>query len=477
MHTKKIQDSLMATSCIRIFILLLSSSFCKSSDQLTHTKPLFPSDELISKGGDFALGFFSPASSNSSLHLGIWYNNIPERTYVWVANRDNPITAAPSTALAITNSSDMVLLDPNGHSVWTTMSNSIARGAGAYAVLLDSGNFVLQLPNGTETWQSFDHPTDTILPTMRFVLSYKDKAVGRLVSWKSPDNPSSGDFSYSSDPSAPTLQAFAWHGIRPYYRNGVANDASVISAGKYLPNRSSMLFETEAELRDEFYFVFTVSPGSPFMHMTLDYKGWFKLLVWNTHSSSWTSFYERPTNTFDLYASCGPYGYSDFTVAPMACRCLDGFEPNGLNFSRGCRRIEELECDKQSQFVTLREMRVPDKFLHIMNRSFDECTAECSNNCSCTAYAYANLSKIGAMGDSSRCLVWSGELIDVAKLRGGEPLYLRLAGSHDKTRSSIKIVLPIIACLMLLTCVALDLQIQRQTAQERNPEENGAGIL
>jgi hypothetical protein len=74
-------------------------------------------------------------------------------------------------------------------------------------------------------------------------------------------------------------------------------------------------------------------------------------------------------------------------------------------------------------------MKVPDKFLHVQNKSFAECVVECSRNCSCTAYAYANLSKAGAMADPSRCLVWSGELTDVGKATAGENLYFRLSDS------------------------------------------------
>jgi hypothetical protein len=74
-------------------------------------------------------------------------------------------------------------------------------------------------------------------------------------------------------------------------------------------------------------------------------------------------------------------------------------------------------------------MKVPDNFLHIRNRSLDECAAECSRNCSCTAYAYSDLSSAGAMADPSRCLVWSGELIDAGKSTSGENMYIRLADS------------------------------------------------
>ena len=49
------------------------------------------------------------------------------------------------------------------------------------------------------------------------------------------------------------------------------------------------------------------------------------------------------------------------------------------------------------------------------------------------AYAYANISA-ASTGDTSRCLVWTGDLVDTGKAAGfGRELYLRLAGSHGKS--------------------------------------------
>ncbi|KQJ84813.1 putative G-type lectin S-receptor-like serine/threonine-protein kinase At1g61610 isoform X2 [Brachypodium distachyon] len=436
---------------ILIFFLLLISSFCKSDDQLTRTKPLTDHDILISKDGDFALGFFSPDSSNKSFYLGIWYHSIPgARTVVWVANRDDPITTPSSAKLAITNGSQMILSSSEGRNIWATTSNIATGGAEAYAVLLNTGNFVLRLPNTTDIWQSFDHPTDTILPTMKFWMNYKAQVIMRLVAWKGPDDPSSGDFSCSGDPSSPGLQWLIWHGTMAYARGTTLNGVSVTSS-PYLSNASSVLYVTGVNLGDEFYFMLTVSNGLPLARVTLDYTGVLGFTSWNNHSSSWSVISENPKAPCDLYASCGPFSYCDLTGTAPKCQCLDGFEPNDFNFSRGCRRTLELKCDKQSRFVTLPRMKVPDKFLHIKNRSFDECTAECTGNCSCIAYAYANA---GAATDSSRCLVWTGDLVDTGKtVNYGDNLYLRL--TVDKKSSAIKIVLPIVACLLLLTCIAL----------------------
>ncbi|VAH53753.1 unnamed protein product [Triticum turgidum subsp. durum] len=453
--------------CFPIFILLFLFPFSKSDDQLAQGKPLSAGDILISKDGVFALGFFSPANSSKSLYVGIWFYNIPEssRAIVWVANRDNPATTASPATLAISVKSDLVLSDSEGHTLWMTKNNITAdEDARASAVLLDTGNLVLRSPNGTVIWQSFDHPTDTILPGMRFLLSYKGRVMGRLVAWKGPDDPSVGDFSFGLDPDL-DMQMVTWHGDKLYCRISVWNGASV-SGGTYPGNSSSVVYQTIVNTGDRFYLMYSVSDDSPYARIMLDYTGTMRLLTWNSYSSSWIATSERPSGGYGVYASCGLFGYSDFTGPTPTCQCLDGFEPDPMNSSRGCRRVEALKCGSKNHFLRLSGMKVPDRFLHIRNRSFDQCAAECSRNCSCTAYAYANLSSAGTLGDQTRCLVWTGELVDTWKTNNyGENLYIRLGDSPaavQKNSNLVKIVPPVVACLLLLTCIAIVLKWVRR---------------
>jgi hypothetical protein len=175
------------------------------------------------------------------------------------------------------------------------------------------------------------------------------------------------------------------------------------------------------------------------VHLVMQRSGLILKLLSNKkpiiEKKSWAIMAVSPAASCDIYASCGPFSYCDLTQIVPTCQCLDGFKPDGLSISRGCRRKTMLDCEKQADhFVTLPLMKVPDNFLHIQNRSFDQCAVECSRKCSCTAYAYANLSSAGAMADSSRCLVWSGELMDIGKATYGENLYLRLSNSSGIPR-------------------------------------------
>ena len=71
---------------------------------------------LVSPGGVFELGFFKP-SALQRWYLGIWYREVfDQKTYAWVANRDNPLSNSIGTLKISGN--NLVLL---GHSVlWST---------------------------------------------------------------------------------------------------------------------------------------------------------------------------------------------------------------------------------------------------------------------------------------------------------------------------------------------------------------------
>ncbi|XP_006652874.1 G-type lectin S-receptor-like serine/threonine-protein kinase B120 [Oryza brachyantha] len=461
--------------CLPFLLCLLLIPSCKSDDKLTQAKQLRPGDVLVSQSGVFALGFFSPAASSKSLFLGIWYHNISERTYVWVANRDSPITKPSSAMLSISNTSNLVLSDSSGQSLWTATNGTVYRGDGAYAALLDSGNLVLRLPNDTTIWESFDHPTDTILMNMKFLLRYKGEVAGRLLAWKGPDDPSTGEFSCGADPSS-DFQFFTWKGTMPYYRF-IGINRVWVSGMVY---RSNFIYESILNLGDKIYVIYTTPDGSPYVRITLDYMGTLKFLGWNDSLSSWTVLFQRPSVECDKYASCAPFSYCDATSSIPKCQCLDGFEPDSTNSSRGCRRKQQLRCgDGDDNFVAIPGMKVPDKSLYVQSTSFEECTTKCSRNCSCTAYAYGNLT--GA--DQARCLLWTGDLVDMRVASNDEKLYIRLADStgntsedNKKNRYLVKVLVPIIACLLILTCIYLVRKWQSKGKQRNNENQNRAAL-
>ncbi|KAL2476178.1 G-type lectin S-receptor-like serine/threonine-protein kinase [Abeliophyllum distichum] len=79
------------------FILVLTSllsilKICTAIDTINTTQFLRDGDTMVSSGGVFELGFFSPGNSKNR-YVGIWYKQIPGNTVVWVANKEIPLTS------------------------------------------------------------------------------------------------------------------------------------------------------------------------------------------------------------------------------------------------------------------------------------------------------------------------------------------------------------------------------------------------
>ncbi|KAL6844913.1 hypothetical protein ACP4OV_025572 [Aristida adscensionis] len=479
-----------------LLLLLPPPPPCASEDRLLPGKPLSPGATIVSDGGAFALGFFSPSNSTpAKLYLGIWYNNIPRLTVVWVANREAPATNSSTSSpptLSLTNTSNLILSDAGGRVLWT--ANDDVTGAatpspapGTAAVLLDSGNLIIRSPNGTSLWQSFEHPSDTYLPGMKLRIRYKTRSGERLLSWKGPSDPSPGSFSYGIDPDT-SLQIYLLNGTHPLMRTIPWAGYMVVSY--YLTNASIIIYLAVISTDEEIYISYSLSDGAGRTMYVLTAYGQFQFQRWNDSLSAWVVLVDAPAQDCNRYGHCGPYGYCDSTMATPTCKCLDGFEAvNTDNWSRGkffqgCRRKEALRCN--DGFLALPGMIVPDKFVLVENRNMKECRMECIKNCSCVAYSYANLSTTRTKGDATRCLVWAGELVDTRKIgdvAGSETLYLRIAGSDANVQggrartNALKIVLPAVMISSILTLVGVSLACYKFKGRKRNREYHCREIL
>ncbi|XP_038902211.1 G-type lectin S-receptor-like serine/threonine-protein kinase LECRK3 [Benincasa hispida] len=114
-----------------------------------------------SASGDFAFGFLRQSEGEDYL-LAIWFNKIAHKTVVWSANRDK--LAPEGSTVVLTTSGQLVLNDPVGNQIWAATFSATNHSV-SYAALLDTGNFILATNNSKILWQSFDYPTDTILPS------------------------------------------------------------------------------------------------------------------------------------------------------------------------------------------------------------------------------------------------------------------------------------------------------------------------
>ncbi|XP_043810810.1 receptor-like serine/threonine-protein kinase SD1-8 isoform X3 [Manihot esculenta] len=436
--------------------LLFTSRFSSATDTLTSTQSLADGGTLISKHGSFELGFFSPGSSRNR-YLGIWYKNIPVRTVVWVANRRAP--TKNSTALLMIDIKGNLVLKDGGSLVWST--NSKREVQTPLLQLLDSGNLVLTDASdghsGIYLWQSFDYPTDTLLPGMKLGVNLKTGFDRRLTSWKNWDDPSPGDFVWKilvhNNPE-PTM----WKGSKLYFRSGPWNGITYSGTPQLKPNQVFSFNFVHSD--DEVYYTYYPKNKSVISRFVMNQTNYLReLYIWDEASQSWSLFLYLPTDYCDRYGLCGAYGNCIITDSPV-CQCLKGFNPkspdqwNSGDWSQGCVRNKSLNCQDGDGFIKFTELKLPDTKYSWVNKSMslEECRGKCLNNCNCTAYSVFDIRNGG-----SGCALWFNDLIDIRQIpSSGQDLYIRMSASElarletEKDEPDEKIVAIVIPAIVLV---------------------------
>ncbi|XP_076908664.1 G-type lectin S-receptor-like serine/threonine-protein kinase At4g27290 [Bidens hawaiensis] len=424
-----------------IFVLLLGSFHVQKIstaeiDIISDLQFLTEEDTLVSPAGTFELGFFRPGSSGNK-YLGIWYKKISVKTVAWVANRDRPVSVTASGVLRIVHPGNLVLMSNTNGIIWSTNTTSSAK---ATAKLDDFGNLVMaDGDNKKVIWQSFDYPTDTLLPVMKFGRDLLTGKEWHLSSWKSGEDPAPGEFTYSIDTRG-YPEDILKQGADIKFRAGPWNGKRFSGASEFSRNTiftySMIINETMVA------FTYDLINSSVVSKFSLISSGELQRSVWVEDAKKWQLMVQLPRGICDSYNICGAYG-SCSTANSQTCSCLDEskFVPRdqkgwGLeNWSGGCVRRIALNCENGTDgFIMFPKVKLPDTQNSWFNKSMTlkECEAVCLRNCSCMAYANTNIT-----GEGSGCLLWYNDLRDIRIItdgNGGQDIFVRMAASELVTQ-------------------------------------------
>ncbi|KAH9616779.1 hypothetical protein KSS87_013049 [Heliosperma pusillum] len=448
----------MRVRIFSIFFLCFLPVFVASSDTLTTSDSLSVNQSLISAGGKFELGFFVKGVPNR-YYVGIWYKDIPSDVKIWVANRDNP-SYSESTTFRLGNQSNIVLLDGESQIIWGTNQTN---GVNPVLQLLDSGNLVMREagdPNPANfIWQSFDYPTDTLMPGQKLGWDRKTGLVRVLTSWRDSEDPGTGNFSFLVD----------YNGVPELYLKNV--DHIIHRSGPWVGNRFSGVPEMGFANQD-FNFTFFTSPDEVYFTVSLldgfnvktrlvvTFEGFIERRIWPPGTDHWIMFWHARKDPCDDFDLCGPYGVCNVSES-FHCKCPNGFMPKDSNawglsdWSNGCIRNTSLDCDSDV-FLPLDNIKLPQTSNVFVDTSssLDQCRDMCKKNCSCTAYANSKF----VNGVGSGCIVWTNNLMDMRNFfQGGQTLYMQLAASDLAERiPDINLIRRIITCKTECSAEAVD---------------------
>lgn len=484
-------DCLFLCLCLLIHILTLFSSVSAINTTIgTISTTHFVSDSenttLVSPNGKFKLGFFSPGkggdeSKSRARYVGIWFNKVPQQTVVWVANRDSPVYDSTGV-FTISESGNLVVFHGSETRVPVWSSNvtntnvSVSGSVSVSAKLLETGNLIL-VSQGSVIWQSFDYPTDTILPGMKFGWNSITGLNHVLTSWKTFDDPGLGRFSGKLDHEGiPQFFLYKNGGSGlgsglglPYWRsgpwngrnlNGVPNIATTLKKANY-SDQVELVNYTFVNNENGSYYSISSTKNGVLSILVLEASGVMKRKVLY-ENRNWGKFWMAPQDSCDEYDRCDKNQICN-NKNTVHCGCLPGFVPSYPHvLSLKCTEARNYTCGKGKGegFVKLEAVKLPDarisKFYGGM--VLEECEHKCLEMCNCTGFAILDVT-----GSGKGCVIWNSELRDMRYYQDGQDFYLRV---DSVTLGMYQFRFFLLLLLMLKLCVAdgkdFSLQVKMQ---------------
>jgi serine/threonine protein kinase len=379
------------------------------------------------------------------------------------------------------------------------------------ASMLDTGNLVLLNGSNSIVWQSFDSPTDTLLPNQ----TYSVKNNVTMYGWQktgvwTPSNYSLGwggwsvvNVTYQS-PRGLGLLSLAW--TTPDNRNLWYNySTETLTFWSPRTDYSLTVLSEDGELRglnsSGKYEVVANSTdmGSQgrLRRLTLDVDGNWRMYSWFPGSSTqWSVVWTAVSDSCDVMGFCGPFAICESGV----CLCPAGFKfINATDTSQGCERIDPLasSCvgnatDGQGFPDTLMKMTGIDypyggDYQFFSSVSTDYCVQQCINNCLCQAAAASNPQSNGNIS----CYHKKFTLVN-GRLSSSTTTYIRVGHHTDhsglsprtkllivvSTMGPFAFIVGMISCLLGCSFLRKEIRVsQHERLEKKRRSRHGAVVV
>ncbi|GAB4834037.1 hypothetical protein Ancab_032291 [Ancistrocladus abbreviatus] len=327
-----------------------------------------PNQTWSSFSNAFSLHFISMTTTTYS--LAITYDAfIP----IWKAGGDDAVADA-SASFHFLPDGNLRLLNGSGAVLW--QSNTANLGVSS-AVLDDSGNFILR--NGSvSVWASFDHPTDTLVPSQNFTIHHV--LTSRFYSFHLL---STGNL------------ALEWNNSILYWSFGVNSSDNVSLTSPILALRSSGILSLIYQKGSKIiaYSSDFGEEGKTLSFLKLDNDGNLRIYSYakgsgGSASVMWTGVPDQ----CEVFGYCGNLGICRYNDAGPSCGCpSENFDLIDKEDSRkGCKRKVKLEdCPLNATLLQMDHTRfltyAPETATDVFIVDISACKYNCLTSGSCVA--------------------------------------------------------------------------------------------
>ncbi|WVY89848.1 hypothetical protein V8G54_035362 [Vigna mungo] len=410
---------------------------------------------LVSYKGEFGFGFVTTSKDTTLFRLAIVH--LITKTVVWVGNRDLPVS-----------NSDKFVFDEKGNLYLLKGSTVVwspgTEGKRVYSMeLKDTGNLVLLGSDSSVIWQSFSHPTDTLLPMQNFIEGMK------LISEPGPNN-----LTYVLQiESGNAILSTGLQNPQPYWsmkedsRKKIIHKSGDVVASATLNASSWSFYDETKSLLWQFDFA-EESDSNGTWSLVLGSDG---IITFSILQTGLASPRRIPQDSCSTPEPCDPYYICS---GEKKCTC-----PSVLSSSPNCKpgfvspcsskgTIELLKADDRLNYFALGFVPPSSK------TDLIGCKTSCSANCSCLAMFFKSSS-----GDCF-LLDWIGSF-EKSVEDSGLVSYIKVVSSDGDTghsgSSTMQAIVVVIIVIATLVIISIMLFVAHRCFRKKedlpeSPEEN-----
>ncbi|KAJ0714062.1 putative protein kinase RLK-Pelle-SD-2b family transcription factor WD40-like family [Helianthus annuus] len=340
---------------------------------------------LMSENGVFEFGFLE---KDGEFVVGIRYNLGPKLVNIPVWTVGGGVRVSINSTFTLSMDGRLILFENFKNSIiWSTDTSNLNVEK---LTLLNNGNLVLMGSESKVIWQSFDRPTNTLLPgqTLSYPRNLRAPSTKSVTSY----------YTFVVDREGVALM---WESNVTYWQSRLSSLSSSVKDVRFNPNGVLEMYD---EMEKIVWSVSSKDFGESSVslrHLRMDQDGNLRIYSWDKVARTWRVGWQAVEDQCNVFGSCGLYSVCGYNSTAPVCGCLysDSLDrsnefPLSDSGNGNCNKMVDLgNCKAHTSMLVLKQTVLYGLFPpHDVDMMLNEedCKEYCSNDTTCYALTSKN---------------------------------------------------------------------------------------
>ncbi|KAK9079026.1 hypothetical protein SSX86_000695 [Deinandra increscens subsp. villosa] len=277
--------------------------------------------------------------------------------------------------------------NPSNSIIWSTDTSNLQVES---INLLNNGNLVLIGSQNKVVWQSFDRPTNTLLPgqTLNYTQNLRAPSTKSVTSY----------YTFVIDPEGLALM---WENNVSYWKTHLSSSSVSVKEVSFNPNGVLELYDDTKKIVWSITSKDFGEKSVTLRHLRIDQDGNLRIYSWDDSVHIWRVGWQAVDDQCNVFGSCGLYSVCGYNSTGPVCGCLysDSLDrgnelPSPDSGNSGCKKMVDLgNCKAHTSMLAMKQtvlygLYPPHDVDMMLNE--EDCKEYCSKDATCFAMTSKN---------------------------------------------------------------------------------------